>query len=188
MGWPRPRPKPQAEAGWRDHVLPGDPESLRRLTEATGFFNAEEVLIAGELAQEHLAKGEASGYFFIFAEEPNQDSFAENGQPRRLAGYACFGPTPGTADSWDLYWIAVDPARQGRGLGGALLKRAEAAMARRGARGIYVETSSREQYLPTRGFYEKHGYAACARLAGFYQAGDDKIIYTKRLDATGQTE
>jgi len=149
--------------------------------------------------QEHLAKGDASGYFYVFAEDcgplPGEpagcgrdnakgtrpDNSKNSAGPRGLAGYACFGPTPGTADSFDLYWIAVAPHAQGRGLGGAILARAEAEMAARGARGIYVETSSRGQYLPTRGFYEKHGYVACARLKGFYQAGDDKIIYNKRL-------
>jgi D-alanine-D-alanine ligase len=193
---------------WRTQVLPGDPEAVRRLVESTGFFNAEEIVIAGELVQEHLAKGDASGYFYVFAEEcaPLQDGCApdnrasdaidggaigktvekmddkSNGAEQcGLAGYACFGPTPGTADSFDLYWIAVDPRTQGKGLGGAILARAEAEMAERGARGIYVETSSRGQYLPTRRFYEKHGYVACARLDGFYQTGDDKIIYNKRL-------
>ncbi|PKN08209.1 MAG: hypothetical protein CVU73_07020 [Deltaproteobacteria bacterium HGW-Deltaproteobacteria-8] len=153
---------------WRGAVAPGDAEAVRRLTGATGFFNAEEVIVAGELVQEHLAKGEASGYFFIFAD-------GREG----LAGYACFGPVPGTADSFDLYWIAVAPHCQGQGLGGRVLEQAEADMAARGARSIYAETSSREQYQPTRRFYEKHGYVACARLAGFYAVDDDKVIYRK---------
>jgi D-alanine-D-alanine ligase len=153
---------------WRSTVAPGDVEAVRRLTQATGFFNPEEVEVAGELVQEHLARGEASGYLFLFAEDG-----------AGLAGYACYGPVPGTADSFDLYWIAVAPQRQGRGLGGRVLERAEADMAARGARGIYAETSSRGQYLPTRRFYESHGYAACSRLAGFYAEGDDKIIYHK---------
>ncbi len=170
------------EPGWRTNVSPGDPEAIRRLVEATGFFNAEEIVIAGDLAEEHLAKGEASGYLFMFAVDRSND------RVDRLAGYACFGPTPGTADSYDLYWIAVDPARQGKGLGGAILRRAEAVMGSRGARGVYVETSSREQYGPTRGFYAKHGYVLRARLEGFYQDCDDKMIYVKRLDASGHTE
>jgi len=171
FGWPRPAAAPDCagELRWRQSVMPGDAEAVRRLVEATGFFNPEEIAVAGELVQEHLAKGEASGYVFFFAEDRNG-----------LAGYACYGPVPGTADSYDLYWIAVDPARQGRGLGGELLSRAEADMAARGAAGIYAETASRGQYRPTRRFYERHGYAAAARLPGFYAADDDKIIYHKR--------
>jgi len=176
---------------WRTRVLPGDAEAVRRLVESTGFFNAEEIAVAGELVHEHLAKGEASGYFYILAEDDRPGSsgaFSDKKQPgRTLAGYACFGPVPGTADSFDLYWIAVAPLRQGQGLGGQLLARAEADMAARGARNIYAETSSRGQYLPTRRFYEKNGYVPCARINGFYQAGDDKIIYHK-LARNGQTE
>jgi len=162
---------------WRDAVASGDAEAVRRLTESTGFFNADEVVVAGELVQEHLAKGEASGYFFLFAE--GRDG---------LAGYACYGPVPGTADSFDLYWIAVAPHCQGQGLGGQVLERAEADMAARGARSVYAETSSREQYRPTRRFYEKRGYVACARLDGFYAAGDDKVIYCKSARAQGRKD
>jgi len=171
LGWPRVATGPEdaGEIRWRQCVAAGDAEAVRRLTEATGFFNAEEIAVAGELVQEHLAKGEASGYFFFFAEDR-----------RGLAGYVCYGPVPGTADSYDLYWIAVDPERQGRGLGGELLSRAEADMAARGAAGIYAETASRGQYRPTRRFYERRGYVAAAWLAGFYAADDDKIIYHKR--------
>lgn len=182
------KPSPEADAarkietGWRTEVLQEDPEAIRRLVEATGFFNAEEIVIAGDLATEYLAKGEASGYAFMFAVDRSGD------RADRLAGYACFGPTPGTADSFDLYWIAVDPARQGKGLGGAILRRAEEVMGARGAHGVYVETSSRGQYEPTRRFYEKHGYALRARLEGFYQTCDDKMIYVKRLDIPGHTE
>ena len=68
------------------------------------------------------------------------------------------------------------------------LVRRKSDMRSRGARGVYVETSSREQYGPTRGFYEKHGYVLRARLEGFYQDCDDKMIYVKRLDASGHTE
>ena len=180
---PAPVPTPVREAGdfvWRNRARPGDAESVRRLVAATGFFNAEETLVAGDLVQEQLAKGEASGYFFFFAEESGSGADASG---QILAGYACYGPVPGTADSFDLYWIAVAPQHQGQGLGGQLLARAEADMAARGARGIYAETSLRGQYGPTRRFYERHGYAVCARLDGFYAAGDDKIIYHKRASA-----
>jgi len=34
-----------------------------------------------------------------------------------LVGYACYGPIAGTKSSYDLYWIAVHPELQGRGLG-----------------------------------------------------------------------
>jgi ribosomal protein S18 acetylase RimI-like enzyme len=50
-----------------------------------------------------------------------------------------------------------------------------------GARGIYAETSGKAQYLPTRRFYERAGFAEAARLPDFYAVGDAKIIYRKDL-------
>jgi hypothetical protein len=44
-----------------------------------------------------------------------------------------------------------------------------------------VETSGRDEYLPTRGFYAARQYAASARVRDFYAPGDDRIIFTKRL-------
>ena len=84
---------------FREEVTPEDRQTIGRLVRATRFFSEEEIGIAVELVEERLAKGDASGYFFLFAEEGN-----------RLIGYACFGPIPGTVHSFDLYWIAVDPA------------------------------------------------------------------------------
>jgi ribosomal protein S18 acetylase RimI-like enzyme len=81
--------------------------------------------------------------------------------------------------SFDLYWIAVRRGAQGGGVGRILLEAAEARIARDGGRGIYVETSTKDQYHPTRAFYEHFGYQKAAVLADFYAPGDGKVIYVK---------
>ena len=98
-----------------------------------------------------------------------------------LVGYACYGPTPATDRTYDLYWIAVDPAAQGSGGGTLLLDEVERRL--RDARGrlIVVETSSRAEYDATRRFYTARGYDEAARVGHFYAPGDDRVIYTKRL-------
>ena len=103
---------------WRQEVYPRDLEAVGRQVRATGFFSEEEALIAVELVEERLSRGEESGYFFLFAEEQ-----------QRLLGYACFGPIPGSVHSYDLYWIVVDPEVQGRGIGKKLLAESERLMA-----------------------------------------------------------
>jgi ribosomal protein S18 acetylase RimI-like enzyme len=50
-----------------------------------------------------------------------------------------------------------------------------------GGKRIYVETSSREQYRPTRSFYSRCGYQKEATLKNFYSPGDDKVIYLRVL-------
>ncbi len=153
---------------YRTGVCRKDVDSIGRLVEATGFFSVEEIGIARELIEERLRRGMESGYFFLFAEEAHN-----------LAGYACFGPIPGTTQSFDLYWIAVHPSFQGKGIGRSLLQAAEQEMLKKGAGRVYVDTSSRPQYAPTRQFYAACGYRTCAVLEDFYAPGDGKIIYVK---------
>lgn len=154
----------------REQTGPADVESVTRLVTATGFFTAAEVAIAGELVEEHLRKGLPSGYRFVFADDGSE-----------LAGYACFGPIPATLSSHDLYWIAVAPAWQGRGLGRLLLERVETLTREAGGVRLYAETSSRPAYAPTRAFYERTGFHQVAVFPEFYAPGDGKMVFEKRL-------
>ncbi|WP_347243787.1 GNAT family N-acetyltransferase [Thermogutta sp.] len=160
----------QVGVHFRTTVRPEDGPAVRRLVESTGFFRPDEVAVAEELIAERLAKGAASGYEFLFAEHDGQ-----------LQGYVCFGPIPCTLSSWDLYWIVVNPAYQRQGLGRRLLQEAEKAIRAAGGTRVYVDTSGREQYRPTRLFYEKNGYQVAAVLEDFYAPADPKVIYVKVL-------
>jgi GNAT superfamily N-acetyltransferase len=145
-----------------------DVARIAGLVQITGFFNPAEVEVAAELVQERLAKGAASGYDFIMAEHYG-----------RLAGYTCYGPIPGTASSYDLYWIAVHPDYQGKGLGRRLLTETEGRIKRDGGTRVYVETSQRAQYASTRAFYESCGYRLESVLSDFYAPGDGRVTYCK---------
>ena len=46
---------------------------------------------------------------------------------------------------------------------------------------VYIETSSRDQYDPTRRFYVNSLYSQAALLEDFYAPGDAKVIYFKVL-------
>lgn len=157
---------------FRADVRASDAASVRALVLATGFFSAAEIGIAVELVEERLAKGAASGYELLFAER------AEG-----TLGYACFGRIPLTRSSWDLYWIAVHPSSQGHGLGRRLLTMSEEAIAAAAGATVYVDTSSRPQYAPTRAFYLGCGYRVAAELADFYAPGDGKVVFEKRIAA-----
>lgn len=160
----------EAAPRWRYEVLPGDRDAVRRLTESTGVFYPFEIDVAVELVDERLARGAASGYDFVFAEEDG-----------RTIGYACFGPIAMTQGSFDLYWIAVEKGRQGCGLGRRLLAEGERLMAASGGRQVYIETSGRDVYEPTRRFYTRCGYRIAGVLNDFYALGDDKVIFVKEL-------
>jgi ribosomal protein S18 acetylase RimI-like enzyme len=152
----------------REQPRESDLEAVASILKRSGFFNAEEQEVGVSLVKERLQLGEPSLYFFQFAERQQQ-----------VLGYTCFGPIPGTRSSYDLYWIAVDPAHQKQGIGSVLLAGTEAEIEKRGGKRIYIETSSSELYVPTRSFYTSHGYELEARLAHYYAPGDDKLIYVK---------
>jgi GNAT superfamily N-acetyltransferase len=150
-----------------------DREAVLHLVRLTGFFSEEEEGIAVELVDEALARGRDSGYEFIFADHPEH--------PDRLLGYTCYGPIPGTVSSYDLYWIAVDPGEQGKGIGARLLAESEKAAIARGATRLYADTSGKAGYEPTRAFYKRMGYQAEAVLKDYFGYGDDKVIFSKVL-------
>ena len=162
----------------RREVRLNDPEKVRVLATATGFFYPAEVDVAVELAEERLARGDASEYWFVFAEDAYG---AADDAGSETFGYACYGPVSMTRSSWDLYWIAVHPASQGRGVGRTLLVAVEGDVRARGGTQLWVETAGRPAYEPTREFYRRSGYALAAELPDFYAPGDAKIVFVKRL-------
>ena len=169
-----PAPREKAHAGrsiaWREHVAPGDRDTVRSIVTSTGFFSVEEVDLAVELVDDFLHRGHESGYAFLFAQ-----------QEEHVLGYACYGPIPCTTHSFDLYWIAVHRTEQGRGLGQAIMQQVELRVRKAGGRQLYIDTSGRPQYAPSRAFYQRCGYDPVATLPDFYAPGDEKMIYVKKL-------
>lgn len=168
----RRRKKPVEGLAVRDGLAAEDRDAIEQLLCETGFFNGEELKVAMELVDARLAEGPGCHYRFLVAAADSE-----------VAGYACWGAIEGTREAADLYWIAVDPRLQGRQVGAALLAAAEARMRGEGRVRIYVETSTRPQYEPTRGFYLRNGYQVEAELADFYGPGDGKAVFLKVLAA-----
>jgi ribosomal protein S18 acetylase RimI-like enzyme len=117
------------------------------------------------------------------AAQPNNPDYQVRVAVRetRVVGYVCYGPTPMTAGTFDLYWIASDPAVRGQGVGAALVSAMEGDIRRRTGRLIRVETSAMEAYGPTRGFYASMQYKEESRFRDFYKPGEDLIVLAKRL-------
>jgi GNAT superfamily N-acetyltransferase len=156
----------------RREVRPMDVDAVRGIVTSTGFFLDSEIDIAVELVEERLSRGEASGYQFLFA---------EHRATAEAIAYTCFGHIAATQGSFDLYWIAVHRDHQRGGIGARLLHETERTIATQGGRIVYVETSSRDQYEPTRQFYVRNAYVIAATLADFYAPGDGKVILAKSL-------
>jgi GNAT superfamily N-acetyltransferase len=159
-----------SDIAFRYEPVPGDARAVREIVGSTGFFNPPEIEIAVELVEERLEFGDGSGYYFVFAERDGA-----------VLGYTCYGPIAGTDGSFDLYWIAVDQRRRGKGLGRVLMQETESIIRETGGRRVYAETSGRPQYEPTRRFYERLGFTRETQLRDFYAPGDDKVFYVKAV-------
>ena len=147
-----------------------DRAAIEQILIETGVFKEFEVDVALELID-------------AYYEAPDQDYTALGAFTRggKLLGYVCYGPTPMTAGTWDLYWIAVAPETQGQGVGTRLLQEVERRLALQDARLVIIETSSQPMYAPTCAFYERHHYELVARVPDFYAPGDDRLIFVKRI-------
>jgi GNAT superfamily N-acetyltransferase len=160
---------PGAEfVSWRDKPEPADIARVRALVTEAGVFTPEEVDVAAELVETTLSGAEP--YRFLFADDGEA-----------LAGYTCFDRIPLSTVSFDLYWIVVRPGLTRSGLGRELLHRTANLVRIQGGLQIFAETSSRPPYAPARAFYSRCGFTEAARLADFYDHGDDKLIYRLRL-------
>lgn len=161
---------------------------LEEIVRATGVFSEGEVVVALELfdvtfEEAGRRKEDRDTPSSILLPPSSDYEFIGAFDGDDLFGYACFGPTPATDRTYDLYWIAVHPKAQRSGAGAALMTEVERQLSERRARLIVIETSSRPDYEPTRRFYHKRGYDEVARVHDFYSPGDDRVVLSKRLIA-----
>ncbi|MCB9520520.1 MAG: GNAT family N-acetyltransferase [Myxococcales bacterium] len=151
-------------------ISPAHRAALVELLDELIEFDAEERQVALELIDDAIARPDESGYYALVAELDGA-----------VAGYVCWGPTPMTHGTYDLYWIATAPRFQRRGVARALTAAMDERILPDGARLIRVETSSRTEYDSAQNLYPRLGYDEAARLRDFYSPGDDLVIFMRRL-------
>ncbi|HWB00451.1 MAG TPA: GNAT family N-acetyltransferase [Pirellulales bacterium] len=151
-------------------TLPADTDSLIALADATNVFKPLEIEALAEVLRDYHSSNHALGHRSI--------TFERDGV---ILGFAYYAPAAMTDRSWYLYWIAVRPDVQARGIGGELLDDVEREVAQRHGRMLFIETSSLPHYDRTRRFYQQHRYELAARLPDFYADGDDMIVFRKPL-------
>ena len=148
-------------------LKPADRDSLEAALRSAPF-REDEVDVALELIDEAI--GGSTDYRILVADVAGD-----------VAGYVCYGPTPMTEATYDLYWIVTAAAHRGKGVASGLITAMEAALREVSATGVRVETSQLEGYGSARRLYERMGYPEAARLADFYRANDDLVVYYKKL-------
>ena len=119
----------------------------------------------------------------IFTDVSENESDEEN----KIKGYVCIGPRPLTEGTYDLYWIAVNPKVQSKGIGSGLIKYIEDHIKSKNGRLILIETSGKESYDKERKFYEKNQYEELVNIRDFYKPGDGLVIYGKYLSGNADS-
>jgi ribosomal protein S18 acetylase RimI-like enzyme len=152
------------------YLSAADRGRIEEITSAVGLFRSDEIPVALEVFDEAVRAGPRSEPYSALGAEVDG----------KLAAWICWGPTPCTLGTYDLYWMAVDPALQGSGVGTALVLEMERRLTGL-ARLIVVETAGRPDYAATRRFYESRGYRATATIPDFYAPGDDQVVFVKEV-------
>lgn len=152
-------------------VLPSDRLPMLDLFNSIKAFTHEETEVARELLGIYLDDSTQQDYLFFITEEADQS----------ISSFICFGPTAMTLGTFDLYWMGTAPiyARQGRAR--KLVEFLMDYLKKNEGRLVRVETSSQASYQGTIKFYEKNQFVEAARIKDFYTAGDDLIIFTRRV-------
>lgn len=147
-----------------------DRDKIEKILVDTDNFNSEEIKIAMELIDLYLTVEDQKDYE-IFVD----------GDGDTVNGYVCIGPRPLTAGTYDLYWIAVNPNVQARGIGSGLIKYIEDYLKEKSGRLVLIETSGKPGYEKERKFYEKNKYDKFVEIKDFYNIGDSLVVYGKYL-------
>jgi ribosomal protein S18 acetylase RimI-like enzyme len=152
-------------------VCAADRDALAALLAADGSFRADERAVALQLIDGALAG------------DPDYRVRVALAADARVVGYVCYGPTPMTRATYDLYWIVVAPAARGRGLGRRLIEQLEAEIRGAGGGQVRIETSPAPVHAAARALYARLGYPQVAELAGFYSEDESLLVYYKPIAA-----
>ncbi|MDQ3256610.1 MAG: GNAT family N-acetyltransferase [Acidobacteriota bacterium] len=133
---------------------------------------------SGQFDERGLAHVDETLNLYLAGESEALWFTADDGEP---VGVAYCAPEPVTDGTWNLLMLWTRQDRSGQGHGTALVGQVERALSEQGARLLIIETSGLPDFETARGFYSKCGFTQEARIREFFAAGDDKIIFTKRL-------
>ena len=104
------------------HLNARDRGRIEEITRAVGLFREDEIPVALEVFDEAVRPSSSDAPYVAMGADVDG----------RLAGWICWGPTPCTLGTYDLYWMAVDPSVQGSGIGTALIIEMERSSGRHG--------------------------------------------------------
>jgi ribosomal protein S18 acetylase RimI-like enzyme len=143
-----------------------DVETIKKVIDAVALFPSE--LLDGMMAD-------------YFQNEMTEDIWITKEIDGVPVAVAYFAPEKLTNGTYNLYLIAIHNPYQGMGIGKQIMGYVEKYLKELGKRILIVETSGLPQFEMTRDFYIQCGYNKEAVIRDFYNEGEDKIVYWKKL-------
>ncbi len=147
-------------------IKKSDIPELKNILETIDLFPSE---LLDDMISDYLNQPESGDIWF---------TETESNKPISIAYCA---PEKLTAGTYNLYAIGVRNDIQSAGTGSRMMSFIENHLQELGKRILIIDTSGTENYRSTREFYEKLGYTKEAVIRDFWEDGDDKVIYWKRL-------
>ena len=136
------------------------------------------VLDSSQLFPSHLLDDMIDDYFSNMAATDIWFTMLHDEKPISI-GYCA--PERLTEGTYNLYAIAVRKDHQGKGIGKKMMAYIEKLLLDQHQRILIVETSGKPEFELTRTFYLKCNYIQQAVIPEFYDTGDDKVVFWKKL-------
>lgn len=144
----------------------GDLPDLKNVLTSSELFSAE---LLDDMIADFFDNEDSADIWFTVVDED------------RAIAIAYCAPERMTTGTYNLYAIAVHRDHQGKGIGKQMMAYLENLLQQSGHRILLVETSGLADYALTREFYHKCQYTQEATIRDFYAAGEDKIVFWKKL-------
>ena len=144
-----------------------DIQALKSVLETIELFPAQ--MLDGMLA-DYLDNPKSQELWFTATDENNVPLSIGYCAPEKL-----------TEGTYNLYAIGVRSDIQGKGIGGKMMHYIEDELRKKNQRILIVDTSGKEEFTLTRKFYKNLKYDQEAVIRDFWDEGDDKVVFRKRL-------
>ena len=148
-------------------VQPEDLDDLKAILNTIDLFPAE---ILEDMISDYFNHPESEDLWF---------TAVENDRPISI-GYCA--PEKLTNGTYNLYAIGVRSDIQSKGIGRQMMGYIEDELRNKGKRILIVDTSGSADFERTRQFYEQLNYQKEATIRDFWDEGDDKVVYYKKLN------
>jgi ribosomal protein S18 acetylase RimI-like enzyme len=155
-------------------------EEIRKVT-SQDVVGLKEILVSSELFPPEYLDDMIADYF---SNPGTEDIWVTYVEDNVAIGFGYCAPEEFTNGTYNLYAIAVRKEFQRKGIGRAIVNFVEELLTELQARVLIVETSGKGQYTPAQQFYVGLGYKNVATIPDFWNAGEDKIVFWKRLSET----